>query len=57
MDRVDVKYASRRISRTASFVERARPEENAILARTVSSGRWEEVLEWMESGEEEGAKW
>lgn len=35
--RVDEKYASVNRSNTANFVERARPEENAILARTVES--------------------
>lgn len=37
MDRVEDMYLLRLVSRTASLVERARPEEKAILARVVSS--------------------
>jgi len=37
IDRVESKYLFRFVSRTASLVERARPEEKAILARVVST--------------------
>jgi hypothetical protein len=37
IERVDLKYFSRAVSRTAIFVDRARPDEKAILASVVST--------------------
>lgn len=37
MDLVDSKYFPSIVSKTASFVERAKPDENAIFARVAST--------------------